>query len=118
MSRVLCITGMHRSGTSLTASWIHKCGLQIDDGNLMGASVGNRLGHFEDADFVKLHSKYIRRLWPHSKSWIVLHPKKIDKGLKVEFISDARELILKRDKYEFWGWKDPRSILFWICGKN
>lgn len=113
MAKVLCITGMHRSGTSLTASWIQQCGLQIDDGNLIGAAVGNELGHFEDADFVKLHSRYLTRIWPASKNWIVKEHREIDRDTKHAFMEEAIKLIEARNnRYEFWGWKDPRSVIF------
>lgn len=113
MNKVLCITGMHRSGTSLTASWIQQCGLQIHDGKLMGAGVGNKLGHFEDVDFVNLHSKYALKLWPDSKSWIVHHQGEIDRQTRQAFLDEASKLVEARNKkHEFWGWKDPRTVIF------
>ena len=50
MNQVICITGMHRSGTSLVASWLESSGLVIHDGAFLGPSVGNEKGNFEDAD--------------------------------------------------------------------
>ena len=61
MSSVLCITGMHRSGTSLTASWLARCQLQIADGRLLGPGIGNPRGHFEDLDFSDLQEAAIER---------------------------------------------------------
>lgn len=113
MSKVLCITGMHRSGTSLTASWVQECGLQIHNGRLMGAGVGNKLGHFEDVDFVKLHSKYVLKTWPGSKNWIVKGSRRMDSLTRQSFLREATDLTgARNDKYAFWGWKDPRTVLF------
>ncbi|MCH4821590.1 sulfotransferase [Gramella lutea] len=111
MNKVICITGMHRSGTSLTASWLQKCGVDIGEGNLMGESAGNKLGHFEDLDFFNLHSEIITRNDPNSKGWIVNKPLKLQFNEKDR--AEAKLIIDKKDKWdEVWGWKDPRTVLF------
>lgn len=111
MSRALCITGMHRSGTSLTASWLEQCGLRIHDGNVVGPATGNTSGHFEDRDFVSLHSSALLRENPASKGWKV--SRKSARCFDTEHILIARDLILQRSgSFEMWGWKDPRSVLF------
>ena len=66
---VICITGMHRSHTSLTTSWLSHCGLTIHDGRLIASATGNTKGHFEDSDFVRLHSSVIKAMAPRSKGW-------------------------------------------------
>ena len=48
---ILTIAGMHRSGTSLAASWLQGCGLVIDNGNLIPPHPDNPKGFFEDRDF-------------------------------------------------------------------
>ncbi|HJT73097.1 MAG TPA: hypothetical protein VJ720_03740, partial [Chitinophaga sp.] len=53
-NKVLVITGMHRSGTSLITQWLYRCGLHVGD-NFMGAGIGNEDGHFEDLDFYNWH---------------------------------------------------------------
>jgi hypothetical protein len=107
----VCIAGMHRSGTSLTASWLERCGLSIHDGNPIGAAHGNPKGHFEDGDFVYFHVDAIDRQEPQAEGWRVTHDRPF------EFSSDERtvaeSLIARRaTKFERWGWKDPRSTLF------
>lgn len=102
---------MHRGGTSLTASWLRACGLTIHDGELMGPGVGNSAGHFEDLDFVELHSSAIRRRIPKSHGWKVFSEGFLT--LSDDESSRAKELASKRnEKYDTWGWKDPRSVLF------
>lgn len=110
MPNVICITGMHRSGTSLTASWLQACGLKVDSGRLMGSDVGNVKGHFEDEDFVDFHSKILRDNISQSNGWIINE----DFILRI-----AREDQIQLDKIknrrndnEQWGWKDPRTVAF------
>lgn len=111
MTEVLCITGMHRSGTSLVASWLARCGLAIHDGAVIGPHVGNPKGHFEDEDFVRLHSEAIRRLKPDSKGWKI-YSDSFQPFRDVE-LARARALIAEREKkHILWGWKDPRTVLF------
>lgn len=111
MPTTLCITGMHRSGTSLTASWLAASGLVLHNGRVSGTEVGNPKGHYEDLDFVRLHQNYITSRYPKSLGWKVA----LDKPLRFDDVSlnRARSLIQTRSaKYSMWGWKDPRSVLF------
>ena len=75
MNKIICITGMHRSGTSLTASWLEHCGLMVHDGNFYGPDTGNPKGHFEDKEFVDLHASAILLEKPKSKGWKVVTEK-------------------------------------------
>ena len=56
---VLIITGIHRSGTSLTASLFQSVGVNIGE-NLVGPEYGNIRGHFEDIEFVELHKRILQ----------------------------------------------------------
>jgi hypothetical protein len=51
------------------------CGLRIYNNKIIGEKTGNSKGHFEDEDFVELHSYTL--LWEilKSKGWIVLKNK-------------------------------------------
>ena len=111
MSTVLCITGMHRSGTSLVTSWLEQCGLVIHDGRVLGPHSGNPKGHFEDADFYQLQSAAILRLDQASIGWKLrgIEPRAFDD----DHLAAALTLIEKRNlKYPLWGWKDPRSVIY------
>jgi len=109
---VLSITGMHRSGTSLLASWINACGLTLDQGRVIPPGVGNKRGFFEDLDFVLLQEKSIIRQNRFSGGW------KTSSFQELRFskneIKTAREIIsLRQDQLiSDWGWKDPRTCLF------
>ena len=103
---------MHRSGTSLVASWLERCGLKVHDGKLVGSGPGNPAGHFEDRDFLGLHESVIKKAFPSSLGW------KVTSGLPLWFSSEsdvegALQLVADRNgKYNQWGWKDPRTSLF------
>jgi hypothetical protein len=108
---VLCVTGMHRSATSLTASWLQSCGLAVDDGRSLGPRVGNPRGHFEDTDFLELHRKALSSLAPKSGGWMVTKYRPIPPD--PNFDAAAQEMIGRRNtKFALWGWKDPRTSLF------
>jgi hypothetical protein len=62
---VLCV-GMHRSGTSLTASLLEAIGLALP-GDLIGADVANPSGYFENRSVVDAQERLLRDLgcwWP------------------------------------------------------
>lgn len=108
-ANVLVILGMHRSGTSLTASWLEKCGLSLFD--KMPGDVGNTKGHFEDSTIVKFHQALILRNYPKSKGWVVTNQ---DPGFFFNEAEEsvARELYAERNNAaQLWGWKDPRTTL-------
>lgn len=108
---VVCVAGMHRSGTSLATSWLAACGVVVDDGRRIGASEHNPHGHFEDLDFVELHSRAIREASWASEGW------KVDRARPLRFspalgaVADGL-LAARAGKYRRWGWKDPRTTLF------
>jgi len=53
---IFCIAGMHRSGSSLFANWLHESGIFIGY-ELYGAESSNQRGHYEDMEFLNLHKK-------------------------------------------------------------
>lgn len=110
MSRVLCITGTGRSGTSLTASWLQACGVVIDRGRLLGPSKGNERGHFEDRDFLDLHARATLRHAPGSDGWKLFDTRPL--SFDPEESKIAQALIADRRTLPLWGWKDPRTTLF------
>lgn len=107
-TKVLVITGMHRSGTSLITQWLKRCGLFVGD-RLLPAGIGNTEGHFEDSDFLELHESFLlSRRCPISGF--------VDRPIGQLTASEkhsARELInLKSSHHNQWGWKEPRTCLF------
>src|SRR5689334_11363908 len=53
--KVLIITGMHRSTTSLITQWLRRCGLFIGE-----RSPGNAHSEVEDPDFLRVHEQLLK----------------------------------------------------------
>lgn len=111
-SPVIVITGMHRSGTSLTASLLKEHGVNIGK-NLVGSNYGNIKGHFENIDFVEFHKAILRdngldELGCVAEDQIAVTSNQWEQ---------AKQLIEQnQDPNHPWGWKDPRTTLllnFW-----
>jgi hypothetical protein len=107
-NKVMIMAGMHRSGTSVTSQWLHKCNLHIGN-NLLGPAAGNVEGHFEDADFVKAHENILKAAGlPDSGLTdipITEYPN--------EEVTRIQKIIRENNlDYKEWGWKDPRTCLF------
>jgi hypothetical protein len=107
-NKILIITGMHRSGTSLITHWLHTCGLHIGD-ELLGADTGNENGHFEDLDFLNSHKALLKgRKLPDNG--FTANP---FKQLSDEEKDKLRDIISYKNAFnQQWGWKDPRTCLF------
>lgn len=105
MCDCVIITGMHRSGTSLAASYLQATGLFLGD-NLMPAYRDNVKGYFEDVDVVHLHRRLLKEHHVHAlkpKPFSV-RPEDIERGTR---LYEAR----KRSPAPR-GWKDARAALF------
>ncbi|MEG5142839.1 glycosyltransferase [Microcoleus sp. AT8-B6] len=106
---VFIVTGMHRSGTSLTASLFQKVGVDIGK-KLVGPADGNVKGHFENVDFVEFHKSVLRshgidELGCTFEKTIPVAP---------EYVEIAKRAIEQNQlPHKHWGWKDPRTALFW-----
>ena len=117
--KILIITGMHRSGTSLVSQYLSKCGLDVGKEliNLDSISSDSAFnGHHEDKDFLYFHESLLKKsvkipfkkanyAFPTSEFALPLF---IGQKEKLE----AERIIQKRAKLEQWGWKDPRTSLF------
>ena len=104
--RVIIITGMHRSGTSLVASMIQKAGVNIGD-RLLPPEQGNPRGYFEDVDFYEFQDRVLHRMG-HA---FLAQAATFSEWLPSE-LTEARALIAARQDRVMWGWKDPRTSLF------
>lgn len=103
---ILCMAGSGRSGTSLVASFMHKSGIVMGD-DMRGPTHSNRLGYFEDMEFLDFHKNMLSRSGVDRYTpWLEFD---IDQG----DYRYARELIAMRSKEQtHWGWKDPRATMF------
>lgn len=109
MSRVLVLTGMHRSGTSLVANYLQRAGIDMGE-ELLPADVGNPLGYYED---VHIHDLHRELLW---KAGVADAFTVTDADVPVPvddvFRERAREVAAARRNKEQWGWKEPRTAMF------
>lgn len=104
---VFVIAGMHRSGTSFTASLLQSAGLDIGQ-RLLGPGNGNAKGFFESLDFIEFHQSALRSQGLNDVGW-TLQPKiEVDD----QHLAAAKELIANGSRSPLWGWKDPRTTLF------
>ena len=107
-STILIITGMHRSGTSLTASLLQSAGLNIGS-RLVGPDKGNIKGYFEDADFVQFHENVLHSQGISKEGWTLQRSIQVQEQYRETVKSILRR---KYNSKPVWGWKDPRTTLF------
>ncbi len=114
----LCVTGMHRSGTSMIVRLLNLCGLDLGPPrDLLPPAPDNPEGFWENRSFVRLNDAVLKHLgarwdlpplddppgWEDEPSLDSLH-------------SRACRLVRCFRGREPWGWKDPRNCLtlpFW-----
>jgi len=113
---VVCVAGMHRSGTSMVARMIHTCGVYFGPERILEyTSRENERGYWENVNFVTLNDALLDQLggrWdmppPRPESW---------NNAGLEALGDrALELIKQLSDLRRWGWKDPRNSItlpFW-----
>ena len=102
------VCGMHRSGTSYTASLFQTAGLHLGD-QLLGPGTGNEISHFEDLGILDFHMRALRALGLGSEGFTTQPIGRLPDA----FQKEARRLAYDRSRLEHpWGWKEPRTVLF------
>jgi hypothetical protein len=116
----LLVAGMHRSGTSLTASLL--ASLSVDMGQqLLSSDVHNVRGYFEDVDFLTLQRRMLSESCAADDGghpdWGWTEHETLDRTHLSRFVPEAQALLAARaPRTAAWGWKDPRTSLlldFW-----
>lgn len=117
----LIITGMHRSGTSLTTAALGALGVALGD-RLLAGDRHNAKGYFEDLDFLAFQRQILQEActpqepgWP---DWGWTEGERLDRSRwdDPEIIAEAQAIVARRPSQDLWGWKDPRTTLmldFW-----
>jgi tetratricopeptide (TPR) repeat protein len=104
VSQILVVTGFHRSATSVVASYLLNAGLNMGE-DLMGASINNAKGHFEDWDAVQLHDQFLAS---SGTNWQFHNECQLQTDMK-----QLQQYVQQRSrKSDHWGVKDPRACLF------
>ena len=108
------IFGMHRSGTSYLTSLLQELGVYIGE-DLLGPAIGNRLGHFEDREFVRFHETLLES-HPEDRLHVFEDDTLRQCALQFEPSDEeqavAQQLVDSHRRAGHWGWKDPRTCLF------
>ena len=113
-SRVVCIGGMHRSGTSMVARLLNLSGLYLGpDSEFMPANPHNQGGYWENNSFVALNEAILAHL---NGGWDL--PPSVPDGWHLQLALlpmcvQAAHIIQRFEAHDRWGWKDPRTSLTW-----
>ncbi len=114
----ICITGMHRSGTSMVARMLNLCGLYLGhEEQLMPPDEGNPTGYWQNQAMDQLTEDIMGHF---AGEWDFLLPS-MPQGWEMQndmesYRKRAQQLIQALGLQEPWGWKDPRcSVIlpFW-----
>ena len=117
MSKVVFIAGMHRSGTSMVARLLNRCGVYLGPEHVLSALQPDNLeGYWENEKFVLFNDEVLSAL---GGGWDC--PPNVEAGWEKsdrvsDFLPRAFELIEQFSTDGAWGWKDPRNSLtfpFW-----
>ncbi|MDH3651805.1 MAG: hypothetical protein OEQ53_19125 [Saprospiraceae bacterium] len=107
-NRILLITGMHRSGTSLCARWLHSMGLELGSNLMLKGDASNPEGYFEDYEFLHWHNMILSK---NNTDYLA----NVESRLEINETDrdTARRMIESRNAtHGQWAWKDPRACLF------
>lgn len=112
MSRILVVTGMHRSGTSLVANYLARAGVDMG-AELIPADVGNPHGYYEDAVIHDFHRRAMRKAGVDDTFTVTAD--QLPLPFDVDDLAEARRVTADRtahDQWGQWGWKEPRTALY------
>jgi glycosyltransferase involved in cell wall biosynthesis len=114
---IVCIAGMHRSGTSMIARLLNLCGLYLGESSeLVAPALDNPEGFWEHSGFNRINDEILSRLQGAWDVPPVFKPEWQASRQIFPLRSEARSLINQFDGQQAWGWKDPRNSLtlpFW-----
>jgi hypothetical protein len=108
VTKIVCIVGMHRSGTSCLAGSLEEAGICL--GAVNTAATHNAKGNRENKRIWELHDAVLR----HSGGSWLQPPHQV--GWSDEHRAERDSIILTYKDQSAWGFKDPRTLLlldFW-----
>lgn len=112
--QIVCVLGMHRSGTSLVTRMLNLLGLYLgpQEHLFIEPAEDNSKGHWEHREIVKLNDLILEQLggaWeqppPLVSGW--------DTSPTLDSVKQQCRRLIQADfgNSDFWGWKDPRTCL-------
>lgn len=112
----IAIAGMHRSGTSMVAQFLHRSGVYLGpDAVLMPAASENPDGFWEHLQVVEINDELLSLLgggWDYPPAGPIAGDDPRFETLRTR----ARRVFAGFEEHPTWGWKDPRTSLtlpFW-----
>lgn len=111
---------MHRSGTSLVASWLSALGVDMGQ-ELLPPDKANPRGYFEDIGFLEFQRRVLTECCVSDDGghpdWGWTESEQLNRETLKDFIPAATSMLVSRaERRGLWGWKDPRTTLlldFW-----
>ncbi len=114
---IICIAGMHRSGTSLVANMLRRCGLYLgEEQEMMPANAFNQDGYWEFFPFVRVNDEILNLVGAGWDKPPVSSKAFEDNDRLRPLAVEVRALQQRFFSRSCWGWKDPRNSLtfpFW-----
>jgi len=116
--QIICILGMHRSGTSLVSRILNILGVYLGpEAHIMQPGPDNPKGYWEHYMLTALNDEILARL---GGSWheVPVFPAGWEISSELADLRQRARAILQEDfaTADLWGWKDPRTCLtlpFW-----
>jgi len=111
MKKIVLTMGMHRSGTSLMAGILHQSGISMGtpESFIPKPSIENKKGFFENYEFRKINDAILESNGYRVKEWSsVLGDIELNLSVKRKMHGTLERYL---NRYETWGWKDPRQML-------
>jgi hypothetical protein len=115
MAAAVVITGMHRSGTSLLASFLERAGLDLGT-DFFPADPRNPRGYFEDRELLELQTAMLHSCCAAGEvgwlDWGWTESERLDRSGLPAFHCRAAALVAAHAVAgRVWGFKDPRASL-------
>ena len=114
---IVCVLGMHRSGTSVATRLINLLGIDLGaEEHLLGSRPDNPKGYWEYQPILDLNDEILGRLGGNWHEPPPLPPGWETAAELADLRQRARDLVARTFASSDWGWKDPRTCLtlpFW-----
>ena len=105
----IILAGMHRSGTSMFARFMHESGIRMGE-DFYRDETSNKYGHYEDLDFLNLQRNELAQHFK-GEDYLIYE----DFPVSLDFLKWSIKLYRQKardNKGKPWGWKDPRTSIF------
>ncbi|UCD38528.1 MAG: sulfotransferase, partial [Fidelibacterota bacterium] len=117
-AQAVCITGMHRAGTSMVARLLNLCGLYLGpEDRIMPPDEGNPSGYWQNQDMDQISEDIMTHFAGVWDFLLPAMPTGWESQSELKPLHDrARQLLQALAPHQRWGWKDPRASLtlpFW-----